>query len=1184
MIPTIRGLSVLLWRFLRSWQAPTLIGVFLLAGLVLWVLPRRVERVVSADGTEWDAREAPARRQVVWAPARPLEVALPAGRGPGKIISPRLTDGGATLYFTFRGEDGQADIYRARLVRERWQSAEPVAELNSAADDIGPVLTPDGRELYFYSNRPGGLGGFDLYVARREGARWGTPRNLGPTVNSPAHEYDPTLSPDGRSLYFSSNRTPEMGRQATEKAQPDSGKDWAATLRSHPGLTQFDLYVARRQEIEQDWDAPEPLAELNLPTSNEGAPFVSPDGKFLYFASDRPARPGEQPNLDLYRARLVDGRPTAPENLGHTINTAAHETEPALSPEGFTLVFSSNRNGTDSLYQSKAEEVFNASSLDTTRWDAFAAVWWKVLLLTLLTAAFFPVVLYRRSWIVETAMLARFLAASLLVHLLFVMFLWVTPLREVVSEVAQVIHGEPVPQLFDEPNQASPRHDPFGASAEAAGVERPAQAELARQAPAPADVKLSPEIPLELQTPVVKTLPLERVQFDPPLPTPSVRRPLELPRQAKVDLRSPPEAQPVPPLPAAEAGPKEKAPAAPQVALERQETASSTPAMRALPANSPEIRLPRSDVPLPAAKPESPTLSATPVAAPLLARAQPAMPPQVGITESAPVKASLPAAEPGAKAVDPSTASVVLARSNTPATVSDRPLSAGPLPTLPGGFARSPQLPDPVFALPKTEGPAARQMLERIARLPARPALVVEPAQAQVAQPTMPTEGKSADKPVSRVDVTVARPASNLPDTKIGPAASSLKAPDLPKLALLSRPLPEPAGLPAEPTDKPAGDPLGKRLPRLPGRDPRVARVAEPTFAQTFVLRKKENREKLVEAFGGDKQSEAAVERGLDWLAAHQSKDGSWSLNQFHVNCKGKHPACGDPGSFISDTGGTALALLPFFGAGYNHQAGKHQQTVARGLLWLVQKETADGSLFFPGDSRPMYGQGLAAIVLCEAYGMTKDPALRDPAQRALNFIIKAQNPTTGGWRYLPGNTGDTSVMGWQVMALKSGELAGLTVPASAFDGAKRWLASVEANRPTGGMFGYMSAAPSPAMTAQALLSLQLTGMHRDDPRMRAGTNYLLKNLPNPATDTSYYWYHANQVMYHMQGEHWKTWNEKLRNHLVKTQASQGELAGSWAPIDAREKAGGRICSTALRLLMLEVYYRHLPLYRQLKN
>ena len=173
-------------------------------------------------------------------------------------------------------------------------------------------------------------------------------------------------------------------------------------------------------------------------------------------------------------------------------------------------------------------------------------------------------------------------------------------------------------------------------------------------------------------------------------------------------------------------------------------------------------------------------------------------------------------------------------------------------------------------------------------------------------------------------------------------------------------------------------------------------------------------------------------------------------------------------------------------------------------------------------------------------------------------------------------------MVGWQLMALKSGEMAGLTVPPQAFEGVKKWLASVEGNKPVGGQFGYQSPTPTPAMTAQGLLCLQFLGVRRDDPRMKAGTDYLLQHLPRADGDTSYYWYNANQVMYHMQGKHWKAWNDKLRDLLVSAQVKEGTAAGSWKPADSREKPGGRLYATALRLLMLEVYYRHLPLYQQL--
>ena len=355
-----------------------------------------------------------------------------------------------------------------------------------------------------------------------------------------------------------------------------------------------------------------------------------------------------------------------------------------------------------------------------------------------------------------------------------------------------------------------------------------------------------------------------------------------------------------------------------------------------------------------------------------------------------------------------------------------------------------------------------------------------------------------------------------------------------------------------------------------------------PIVVPPLVLRKKEEeRKRSVAMYGGTKESEAAVQRGLDWLAAHQNANGSWSLNNFHANCK--HPKCSDPATVTSDPAGTGIALLPFLGAGNTPDAGKHKVAVARALSWLVTQQQPDGTWRAPQDARPMYGHAMAAIALCEAYGMTQDAKLRGPAQKSLDYIIKAQHAGSGGWRYKPNEPADTSVVGWQMMALKSGEMAGLSVPAKTFDGIKRWLASVEANRPVGGQFGYQSATPTPAMTAQGLLCLQYLGAKRDDPRMRAGTGYLLKHLPKLG-DTTYYWYHANQVMYHMQGKHWKAWNDKLRDLLVVTQESKGGLAGSWKPVDAREKPGGRVYATALRLLMLEVYYRHLPLYQQLEK
>ncbi len=298
-----------------------------------------------------------------------------------------------------------------------------------------------------------------------------------------------------------------------------------------------------------------------------------------------------------------------------------------------------------------------------------------------------------------------------------------------------------------------------------------------------------------------------------------------------------------------------------------------------------------------------------------------------------------------------------------------------------------------------------------------------------------------------------------------------------------------------------------------------------------------------------------------------------------------------------SDSAGTGLALLAFLGAGYTHQDNKYRDVVAAGLQSLLARQKADGDLFSGGSKYCwLYSHGIASIALCEAYGMTRDPQLREPAQRALDFIIAAQNESLGGWRYAPGIGSDTSVSGWQVMALKSGELASLKVPPQVYDNVHKWLNDGHAPDDSS-RYSYMRRfgrqshhrAPSRTMTAEALLMRLYLDWTPAHPSVTRGADYLLEELPRYGTPTeiqrnSYYWYYATQVMYHVQGERWEKWNSRLRELLIQTQETQGGLAGSWNPDgaipDRWGEAGGRIYITAMDLLMLEVYYRRLPLYR----
>jgi hypothetical protein len=169
-------------------------------------------------------------------------------------------------------------------------------------------------------------------------------------------------------------------------------------------------------------------------------------------------------------------------------------------------------------------------------------------------------------------------------------------------------------------------------------------------------------------------------------------------------------------------------------------------------------------------------------------------------------------------------------------------------------------------------------------------------------------------------------------------------------------------------------------------------------------------------------------------------------------------------------------------------------------------------------------------------------------------------------------------------MALKSGEVAGLEVPTTSYQLVGKWLESVE--RP-GGQYSYHPTREAGlAMTAEGLLMRQYLGARRDDPILITGSRFLSTRLPSFGERDAYYWYYATQVMFHMQGELWQEWNTAMRDTLVNGQELAGNDRGSWDPTKpAPEKwsaAGGRHYLTCLNLLMLEVYYRHLPLYAEL--
>jgi hypothetical protein len=340
-------------------------------------------------------------------------------------------------------------------------------------------------------------------------------------------------------------------------------------------------------------------------------------------------------------------------------------------------------------------------------------------------------------------------------------------------------------------------------------------------------------------------------------------------------------------------------------------------------------------------------------------------------------------------------------------------------------------------------------------------------------------------------------------------------------------------------------------------------------LAGTFYGRSGATREKSLREGGGTGASEAAVARGLQWLARNQFPDGSWRLDG-NFQDKGSN----------NDIAGTAFGLLPMLAAGKTHKNSKdnpYDKPVEKALLFLIRKQDKRTGNFGGG----MYGHGLAAIAMCEAYGMTQDPSLRRPAQMCLNFIVSAQHDG-GGWRYAPGQAGDTSVTGWHIMALKSGQMAGLDVPDVTMRKAMRCLDSCCDTATEG--YGYVGPGSAPTMSAVGLLCRQyLQSWGPQNIRLIKGIDNTLKpQMANGPSRNIYFYYYATQVMHHFGGEAWKNWNAKMRDFLVKTQESDQKSAnfGSWSSNgDPHASAGGRLMVTSLNLLTLEVYYRHLPLY-----
>jgi len=429
----------------------------------------------------------------------------------------------------------------------------------------------------------------------------------------------------------------------------------------------------------------------------------------------------------------------------------------------------------------------------------------------------------------------------------------------------------------------------------------------------------------------------------------------------------------------------------------------------------------------------------------------------------------------------------------------------------------------------------------------------------------------AAAKPDEPLGIVADSPKEKRPDEKKGMIADERK-----KLLADAPPKPEPLGIPQE---------------------PKQAVIAD-TPKGLYEERTKPKTQELLGERGGTIQSQQAVEGGLNWLARHQGEDGHWGADCLGVGpnsrCDQNAPCQGTGEAYeIAHSG---LALLALQAAGHYYFNGqKYSDHVKKGLDYLVQEQAPDGSIVGSQNPSPeqisagahfdkyyMYEHAMGTFALCEACavaiaeGKKPDPRYQTAAAHAVYFIESVQHDD-GGWRYTvnPRDQSDCSVSGWVMLALKTAREAEVRVSPETI---QRMMEFFAAHYAEGGRTYYqIGGFGTDAMTGVGMMAVEFFEHNLDSPIVQGGAAYLSRQADGAGQSiTNYYrWYNCTMAMFQVGGEPWARWNGAVRDRVTGLQV-QGEGCdrGSWPPDDQYGAQGGRVYSTALAVLTLEVYYR----------
>ncbi|MCC7013867.1 MAG: PD40 domain-containing protein [Planctomycetes bacterium] len=1105
-------------------KAKNLVIVMSLVGATLlafnrWVLPRLLDLRPISDGAHTYLASDPRLRTVVWSAPTPLPGELESAQREAQVT---LSPDGRWVVFVAgeAGEDRElliAEFESGRALRPR-----PITELSSAADEIAPAFAEDA--LYFASDRAGGAGGFDLYMAPWDGAGFGAPRPLEGGVNTAADELDP--APSAGALVFSSNR--EQG---------------------------FDLFIARGFAA-NGVRTVEELAAANSPF-DEREPFVTSDGRALYFASNRARGGGD---FDVWRSvRERDGWLPAEPLAG--FDTRASERSPRVSPDGFALYFDAPDELQSELRHSRSIELFRGA--EPARGWADLLLMAALLLLALVAAL-------SKRW-EELDLLYKCLLVSVLLHILLMLLL-----RSVAPE-ADAWPAERQREPTFRVRLEQPRERTRALVERGGTLESEREARLASDEPLRADLEREAETRDELGA----RAPLARAAAPSNAgPAPSPAR-LERDDEERV-ANGPALAQPREARELRAAGESESALAVPRsTALERSAPAVDAPVVARVERevevrDEPDTvvltrsaREPGRDMPAPqftGAPIEPDATSDARTAGPELALDSSARPqrsaeqletPLESAESFRPQRSSAAASEVehAPRRADAPGAAASSEREDAPAAASSLPVQRGAREEPRAEYAAASSAPAP------SSGQAA-----------AGPRVEL-PTEERTRAPTAIAEASAREAPVPAV--IEARRRTEL---EAGPSVRESSASESGAIARSSEDLAQPPAKPLELAPR-------AREQALPAAPPRLD---DTPYRSRFGTQK----EIALREHGGSAETERAVADGLRYLASKQRRDGSWgSRGERHEKYRDVR------------VGKSGLALLAFLGTGHTPASNtEHSGSAERAVRWLLS--TQDETTGHFGDSES-YSHGIATYALAECYALTRDPRLAPAIDRAVEQILRNQfvrgdARRVGGWSYFypDGATFDswprTSITAWQVMALESARLGGRAVPDAAFDAAREFLRQAwdeELGRfrynhdPQRLSSGY---ATLPGSTPAALFALSLLGEELSSAQWRDALEFVNSCAPkgyrwdgeeafvHRAQGNLYFWYYGSLALLRRGGDDWKRWNTALKEALPPAQASDG----SWEPLDvycayAGDDDGERVYSTAMCVLALEVYYRY---------